>query len=192
MVALVIGSILVPLIGMVFGALSLKKRKRQAIVLLAVSLTVVLVELVALVAFTKPHNDDDAESISSNTSQGMPAYNAPKYITLGGITSNLIAEQCTERYIQLGIVLKTFDTNTEQSIRASEPEIRDKIFTLLQSKKATEVSTEEGKTKLAGEISFLVEGIIGTGSISENSNATPSTTPKKEPVDVFFTSFIIQ
>lgn len=199
MAALVIGSVLIPLIGIIFGVLSLNKpeRKRQGKILLVISLSMALIAVVALFSFAHWYKSNNAFENSASTLSRV-IEGQPMFMEIGTFTTNLTPDEAGDRFIQLAITLKLSDSTIEQRIHAFEPEIKSKINALLASKKESEISTEEGKHRLAEEIRAMIEGILGIGknipheSVSASSNVTPSTTSNSGLDEVMFTSYIIQ
>ncbi len=107
--------------------------------------------------------------------KAMPAI----FVPIEPFTVNLQSE--TEgQFLQATIQLQVADLITVEVIKANIPLVRNRILILLSSKKAAEISTAEGKQKLADEIVALMKQPF---------------IPKGKPQDVggaLFTSFIIQ
>lgn len=197
MAALVVVSVLIPLVGIIFGVSSLNKpeRKRQGTILLVISLSMALITIITFSYLYKSHNAYEGNaSTLSRLIEGQPIF-----LEIGTFTAILTPdEDGGDRYIQLEITLKLSDSTIEQSIHVFEPEIKSKINMLLASKKASEISSEEGKHRLAEEVRGMIEGVLGIGknipqeNISANSNVTPSTTSNSGLDEVMFVSYIIQ
>jgi flagellar FliL protein len=120
----------------------------------------------------------------------------PVFVTLDTFTVNLQRED-GDQFLQIGLSLKVMDPKLEEEIKANMPEIRSKLLLLLSSKRASELSTPEGKRALANEIVEETNGVLGAGEPQEEAPAKGKKSkhaPKaKEGVeDVLFTSFIIQ
>lgn len=141
----------------------------------------------------------------------------PIFVALEPFTVNLQRET-SEQYLQVGITLKIFDAKLEESIKLNLPEIRSKILLLLATKKASELSSAEGKARLVGEIITISNGVLGIAGKPAHAAAAPAkpaaasqvaeagtetepaaapahaapTEEKKGIADVLFTSFIIQ
>jgi flagellar FliL protein len=82
------------------------------------------------------------------------------FVPLEPYTVNLKRET-SDQYLQIGISLKVYEAPIELQIKENQPEIRSKILQLLTTKTATELLTQEGKTKLAKEIATLGNAVIG-------------------------------
>jgi flagellar FliL protein len=141
------------------------------------------------------HNQPKNEAAKEATPEAPP-----KYIPLGTFTANLIREE-SDRYLQVAISIKITNPELEEKIKSSNPEILHHVNMLLQSKGPTELSTFEGKRKLAEDIKILIERVLGFNTPAPAAHpAQPASSPMAlEPrkvntgVDeVLFTSFIIQ
>lgn len=131
---------------------------------------------------------------------------APKFVEIGTFTANLIHED-GDRYLQVAISLKLSKPELEEKVKEHNPEILHKINMLLQSKRASELSSVEGKEQLASEIKAQVEYVMGlrkSAPVLHTSaaavegeapaeHAKMAETPSKKGIaEVLFTSFIIQ
>jgi flagellar FliL protein len=104
----------------------------------------------------------------------------PVYVTLEPFTVNLQQEDASSQYLQVGLSLKVSDTAIVDAIKLHMPEIRNRVQLLLSGKKASEISTLEGKTTLSTDLTReimlpLADSAAATGLDS-----------------VLFTSFVIQ
>jgi len=84
---------------------------------------------------------------------------------LDGFTANLAQGDGPRRYVRLEAVLKFSQDSNEEEFKAKKPQIRDRIISLLNSKKPEDLLKVEGKTYLKEEIksainSFLVDGKV--------------------------------
>jgi flagellar FliL protein len=100
----------------------------------------------------------------------------PKFVALEPFTVNLQRET-SDQYLQVGITLKIFDAELEERIKTSLPEIRSKILLLLATKKASELSSAEGKARLIKEIIKISNAVLGI--VSEPEQAAASAAPEK-------------
>lgn len=184
------------------------KSKKMLIIIIAV---VVLLAGGGAAAFflMKPHDKKaTAEETAGEEGAAEGKDKVPtKYVEIGTFTANLIHEDA-DRYLQIAISLKLANPELEEKVKEHNPEILHKINMLLQSKRPSELSTVEGKEKLAAEIKAQVEYVMGlrktapalhsTPAAEEGAPATPAApaqpeeTSKKGIAEVLFTSFIIQ
>lgn len=102
------------------------------------------------------------------------------YVVLEQFTVNLQPDNGADQYLQLACTLQVNSPEQEELLKANMPKVRSRILLLLSGKKASEISTVDGKKKLAEEIIKVAnEPFVEHGEPQEVS-------------DVLFTSFIIQ
>lgn len=151
-------------------------------------------------------DDDDADHAPKKTAKkahvdkGAP----PVFLPLDPFVVN-IADEETERYLQLGITLQLDDAKTGDQIKAYMPVIRNNILLLVAHKHAAELQTHEGKEKLARQIQRETLRPMGV-EVDDDEDDEDDDSPKKKkkkkkkrpaatdyPVlAVHFSSFIIQ
>jgi flagellar FliL protein len=103
----------------------------------------------------------------------------PQYVPVESFTINLQPEN-GEQYLQIAFTLQVPDQKQGEEIKANMAKVRSRVLLLLSGKKASEISTVEGKRQLAAEIVAAVkQPFIDKGEVQHVS-------------DVLFTAFIIQ
>jgi flagellar protein FliL len=103
----------------------------------------------------------------------------PEYVNIDSFTVNLQPEH-GDQYLQVAFTLQVEGPEQVELIKANMAKVRSRVLLLLSGKKASEISTVEGKQQLAGEILAAVnEPFVPHGD-------------EQEVTDVLFTSFIIQ
>jgi len=103
----------------------------------------------------------------------------PEYVNIEPFTVNLQPEH-GDQYLQVAFTLQVEGPEQVELIKANMAKVRSRVLLLLSGKKASEISTVEGKQQLAGEILAAVnEPFVPRGD-------------EQEVTDVLFTSFIIQ
>lgn len=188
------------------------KSKKMLIIIIA---AVILLAGGGAAAFflMKPHADKHdktaagEEAPAGETEEGSKL--PPKFVEIGTFTANLVREE-EDRVMQVAITLKLSNPELEEKVKQNNPEIQHRINMLLQSKRASELATVEGKEKLAGDIKAQVEFVLGlrktapalrTTKPAEEGDApasaaavtAPAEPPSKKGVaEVLFTSLIIQ
>lgn len=103
----------------------------------------------------------------------------PEYLQVDSFTVNLQPEG-EPQYLQIAMTLQVQGAKQAEEMKANMAKVRSRILLLLSGKKASEISTVEGKQQLAREIVAAVKEPFS---------------PKGEPQkvdDVLFTAFIIQ
>lgn len=104
----------------------------------------------------------------------------PEFIVIDAFTVNLQPENGAEQYLQIQFTLEVAGLEQVEAIKTNMARVRSRVLLLLSAKKASELSTVEGKNILSKEIIAAVKQPFATG-------AKP-----QEVTDVLFTSFIIQ
>ena len=103
----------------------------------------------------------------------------PVFLQMEQFTVNLQPE-VGEQYLQVAFTMQVASQEQVELIKLYMPLVRSRLLMLLSSKKASELSTPDGKKKLQDEITAAVKQPFG---------------PNMEPQSisgVFFTSFVIQ
>ena len=103
----------------------------------------------------------------------------PEFVVLDQFTVNLQPEN-GDQYLQIAMTLQVSSLEQVESIKLNMARVRSRVLLLLSSKKASELTTTEGKGLLAKEIIAVV-----------NQPFAEKEKPQ-EVRDVLFTSFIIQ
>ncbi|MBL7664871.1 MAG: flagellar basal body-associated FliL family protein [Bacteriovoracaceae bacterium] len=88
-----------------------------------------------------------------------------KLLQLEGFTVNLAKSDGPRRFVRLNTVLKFSNESKETEFTARQPQIRDTIISILNSKRPEDLLKREGKTYLKEEIkaainSFLIDGEV--------------------------------
>lgn len=123
------------------------------------------------------HKAEDAEE--SPKKKKKPVAVAPVFAPMDSFTVNLQAEG-VEQFLQTAFTLQVEGPADVDAIKLHLPLVRSRILLLLSSKRSNEISTVEGKKKLAEEI-------IAQLKIPFSPDGTPLNVS-----DVFFTQFVIQ
>ncbi|MDB5935503.1 MAG: flagellar basal body-associated FliL family protein [Massilia sp.] len=103
----------------------------------------------------------------------------PEYVPVESFTVNLQPET-GEQFLQCAFTLQVANQKEGEAIKANMAKVRSRVLLLLSAKKASEISTVEGKQLLAKEIIAVLKQPFAD---------------KGEPqlvTDVLFTAFIIQ
>lgn len=104
----------------------------------------------------------------------------PEYVPLTSFTVNLQPEGESGQYLQVEMTLQVAGAEQAELFKTNMAKVRNRVLILLSSKKASEISTVEGKQQLAKEIVEVTrQPFVEKGDEQEVS-------------EVLFTSFIIQ
>ncbi|HEY0847058.1 MAG TPA: flagellar basal body-associated protein FliL [Noviherbaspirillum sp.] len=120
---------------------------------------------------------------SQEAAPGAPAKmeppKPPVFLAMEPFTVNLQPEM-GEQYLQVAFTLQVADQVQVENIKLYMPLVRSRILMLLSTKKASELSSAEGKKKLQDEI------------IAQIKQPFAPQSPPQQVSGVFFTSFVIQ
>jgi len=103
----------------------------------------------------------------------------PEYVPVEAFTVNLQPEN-GEQYLQVQFTLQVDGPEQATLVKDNMAIVRNRVLLLLSGKKASEISTVEGKQQLAAEIQAIVQEPFEKDG------------DEQEVTDVLFTSFIIQ
>ena len=126
--------------------------------------------------------DENGKDGKKSEKKDAPLPNSPQvFIPLESFTVNLQPDgNQQQEYLQAVLNLQVPTDQEAEKVKARIPEVRSRILMLLSSKRASEISTVEGKEKLTKEIMDLIQKPF-------NGN-----TETQKLTGVYFTSFIIQ
>ncbi|MFN3792499.1 flagellar basal body-associated protein FliL [Massilia sp.] len=103
----------------------------------------------------------------------------PEYVPVEAFTVNLQPEN-GEQYLQVQFTLQVAGTEQATLVKDNMAIVRNRVLLLLSGKRASEISTVEGKQQLAAEIQAIVQEPFAKDG------------DEQDVTDVLFTSFIIQ
>ncbi len=103
----------------------------------------------------------------------------PEYVPVESFTVNLQPEN-GEQYLQVQFTLQVGGAEQATLIKDNMAIVRNRVLLLLSGKKASEISTVEGKQQLAAEIQAIIKEPFDKDG------------DEQDVTDVLFTSFIIQ
>ena len=127
------------------------------------------------------HGSGDAEAHEEAPKKKKKAKEAHKaeYVPVEQFVVNLQPEN-GDQYLQIQFTLQVNGPEQATLIKDNMAKVRSRVLLLLSGKKASEISTIEGKQQLAAEIKAVVQA-----PFDEDGD-------EQEVSDVLFTSFIIQ
>ncbi len=83
----------------------------------------------------------------------------PVFVPLDAFTVNLSAEQ-GDQYLQVAATLKVLEQSAADAVKQYMPEVRHKTLVLLSTKKASEITSGEGRERLAEEIRQTANNVL--------------------------------
>lgn len=98
--------------------------------------------------------DKDAEAPQQ---QAKPK--PPVFVPLDAFTVNLSSEG-NEQYLQVAATLKVLDQATADGVKQYMPELRHKTLVLLSTKRPAEITTGEGRERLAEEMRQTANNVL--------------------------------
>lgn len=121
----------------------------------------------------------------------------PVFIAVDPFTVNLQPETSNggDQFLQMVVTLRVADEKKGEELKAYMPQIRHEILNLAGSKKASEITSPDGREDLADDIKDVVNEVLGYEPPKKNRRKKSE---KEEPVEeppvmsVFFTQFIVQ
>jgi flagellar protein FliL len=103
----------------------------------------------------------------------------PEYVPVEAFTVNLQPEN-GEQYLQVQFTLQVAGTEQATLVKDNMAIVRNRVLLLLSGKRASEISTVQGKQQLAAEIQAILQEPFDKDG------------DEQDVTDVLFTSFIIQ
>ncbi|RTR04399.1 flagellar basal body-associated protein FliL [Halomonas nitroreducens] len=140
---------------------------------------VVLSSSAAAVALFMVFSQPDGNAAQANEPQ-VPEYRAPIFIEIDPFTVNLADDDYGSRLLYTGISLKVADAQSRELLETHMPQVRSRLLTLLSGKQAADLTSPDGKQRLADQVIAALEAPMA------------ETQPEMTIEDVLFTEFIVQ
>jgi flagellar FliL protein len=163
-----------------------KKSKKKTVVIAAAATLVLGIAAGVAFYFTSPGSSDpaaatgDTNAAAPEESKKAEPDKPPLFVAVDPFTVNLQHEGTGDQYLQISFTLQLSDQKQEDMFKLYQPQARSRLLLLLSGKKASDISSVEGKKKLAEEIVAQLKIPFTPGG------------PSLDVRDVFFTSFVIQ
>lgn len=128
-----------------------RKGKRKLIIIAAAALLLIAgAGGAAWYFFSKPAAAENQTKTKAETKAAV-VKKPPVFLPMDPFTVNL-SDASQERFLQIAFVFETTDAQIGDKIKQRLPAIRNRLLLLLSSKQSSELSSREGKEKLAQEI----------------------------------------
>ena len=167
-----------------------KSKKKLLTIIIAILVLVLGLGGVGAYFLLKPAAEYDEEYADAPRERARPSKRkktdhnaAPVYVALDAFTVNLVPES-GDQYLQLILSVEVEDAQVDEQLKQYMPKLRNDLTLLLSSKKASDLISSEGKTRLAAEIKEKMNDVLDPAGKGKKNDW-----PVKE---VLFTSFIIQ
>jgi flagellar FliL protein len=142
------------------------------------------------------NGDDDYEAPPAAAVKKMHVDKSqpPTFVPLEPFTVNLQPDNSgNEQYLQLVLNFRAANVKLGEEIKSYMPELRHHILMLLSSKKASEISSVDGRESLANQICIEANKVLGYEPPHRNKKHQDEDEVCEGPVNsVLFTSFIVQ
>lgn len=133
-----------------------------------------------------------AAAVAAAPAVSFDPKNPPVFLPLEPFTVNLQPEG-VEQYLQVVASLRVADAKTGDTIKLLMPQVRHEVLAYLASKKASEITTPEGRAFLAEDLRDIVNEILGYVPPADSKRVGQAPAASTGPViSVFFTQFIVQ
>lgn len=183
------------------GAAPPKKSKKMLILIVA---AVVLLGAVGGGAFMlmgkkapAEGEEEAAHEEPAHAAQTWPKFDPskpPVFMPLEPFTVNLQPEN-GEQFLQVVASLRVIDAPVGEKVKSFMPQIRHEILSLLAGKKASEITTPDGREELATEMKDIMNEVLGWEPPPKKKSKKKGGEESEEAgpvVAVFFTQFIVQ
>lgn len=186
-----------------------KKSKKMLIIIIVAVLVLAIAggAAVMLLGKKKPADGEEADA-DAEAAHEAPAKakvsvdksKPPVFVPLEPFTVNLQPET-GEQFLQVVLNFRAADAKLGDEVKVYMPEIRHHILMLLSSKKASEISSMEGREQLANEICIESNKVLGYEPEAPKKRKKAAAPAAEEPealechgpiISVLFTSFIVQ
>ncbi|MDO6387981.1 MULTISPECIES: flagellar basal body-associated protein FliL [unclassified Uliginosibacterium] len=141
--------------------------------------------------------EEEAAAESSHAEHQWPAYDPkkpPVFMPLEPFTVNLQPEN-GEQFLQVVASVRVIDAHVGDTVKSFMPQIRHEILSLLSGKKASEITTPDGREELALEMKDIMNEVLGWEPPPKKKGKKKKGAEEEEVgpvVSVFFTQFIVQ
>jgi len=149
-----------------------------------------LLLIVAALTINYMRPTDGIDTQSSYVGKGATMEGNSGFVSLGEFLVNLNSDE-ESHYLKTSISLKLDKSGYYKDVEARIPEMRHHVNLVLQSQTADELSTGEGKLRLAEAIKGHAEYVMGFRKTLPDSDAAGAPIKISAISDVLFTAFII-
>lgn len=140
---------------------------------------VVLASSAAAAALFMVFNQQGNGQAQASAAQAIE-YQPPIFVEIEPFTVNLAEDDYGARLLYTGISLKVANEQSQELLASHMPQVRSRLLTLLSGQQAAELTSPNGKQRLASQVKAALEAPMG------------ETQPELTIEDVLFTEFIVQ
>ena len=180
------------------GEAAPRKSKKMLIIIIGVVVLLAVVAVAAVMLMGKKKTDgaenkEDAEETAPAHAKFDP-HKPPVFVALEPFTVNLASENGNDgQYLQVVASLRVGDEKIGEEVKAFMPQIRHEVLSLLAGKKASEITSPDGREQLASDIKDICNEVMGWEPPSSKKKKKGKEEEAVGPVvSVYFTQFIVQ
>lgn len=184
------------------GAAPPKKSKKMLILIVAAVVLLGAIGGGAFMLMGKKQAPAEGEEEVAHEEPAHEAHTWPKFdptkppvfMPLEPFTVNLQPEN-GEQFLQVVASLRVIDAPVGEKVKSFMPQIRHEILSLLAGKKASEITTPDGREELATEMKDIMNEVLGWEPPPKKKSKRKGAEDEEEAgpvVAVFFTQFIVQ
>ena len=101
----------------------------------------------------------------SATEKGQPAKSLGPIFSINPFVINLAGSN-GKRFLRVKIDLELKDQAIFEQVHAQFPRVKDRLLTILSSKKFQDINTVEGKSNLRAEIAASIDTLVSKGAVT--------------------------
>lgn len=144
----------------------------------------------------KAEHGEEAAAAEHKDEKAAPTYHydpkkPPVYVNLDAFTVNLQGDG-SEQFLQVVATLQVADEKVAELLKQYMPQIRHEYLALMSGKKASDVTTQDGRLDLAEEMKEVANEILGYEPPPKKRRKNSEPDMAGPVVGVFFTQFIVQ
>lgn len=173
------------------------KSSKKLIIMIVVLVVILAVAgagvLMLMKKKAKPTEGEEAEAPEqTHETAKFDPHKPPVFLPMEPFTVNLQPEN-GEQFLQIVATMRVADDKIGEQVKVFMPQIRHEVLSLLAGKKASEITSPEGREALAEEIRGIVNDVLGWEPPKKKKKSSGGEGSDGAPViGVFFTQFIVQ
>jgi flagellar protein FliL len=174
-----------------------KKSKKKLFILIIAAVVVLAIAGGGAMMFLKKkgHEGDGGDEEAAAAEHEAPKFDPkkpPVFVPLEPFTVNLQPEN-GEQFLQVVATIRVTDEKTGEEVKVFMPQIRHEMLALLAGKRASEITSTEGREGLADEMKQAIDDVLGWEPPKRKKGKKKAEEEDSGPViAVFFTQFIVQ
>jgi len=172
-----------------------KKSKKLLILVVVIVILAIAAGGAFMLLGKKKSAEGEEPAEESHATHEWPKFDPskpPVFMPLEPFTVNLQPEN-GEQFLQVVISVRVIDAHVGDTVKSYVPQIRHEILSLLAGKKASEITTPEGREDLADEMKGIMNDVLGWEPPAKKKSSKGKGEEEPGPiVGVFFTQFIVQ